>query len=234
MNSFNTDDDLAAMWVARFPEADPHFSLIASAASFAKQYMSQPQYDSSHNFTHIRRVVNIAGEILECENASTGGAGYKYDPTLVFLGALLHDVADHKYVDKSSIEDPLKHALESLGVDLDAAYKVETLVQSVSYSFETKNPSIVWNTLESLPELAIVQDADRLDALGAVGIGRCFSFNAAKRYTMENAVAHFSEKLVKLEQLMKTSTGRELASVRSARVKEFLVWWKDETLNVGG
>ncbi|KAL9623659.1 MAG: hypothetical protein Q9160_002115 [Pyrenula sp. 1 TL-2023] len=235
MNSLN-HNDLAAEWVARFPAAAPRSNLISSAAKFAQEYMSQPQFDSSHNFTHIRRVVALAGEILEGEiTAVQGSLGRKCDPTLVFVGALLHDVADHKYLPDSGGKDPLKEVLESLDAGPDFAHKLHTLVQNVSYSFEIKQPSrIVQQTLEFVPELAIVQDADRLDALGAVGVGRCFSFNAARRYSMENAVEHFSEKLVKLEALMKTRTGRNLARVRSARLKEFLGWWNDETSNTTG
>jgi HD superfamily phosphodiesterase len=90
---------------------------------------------------------------------------------------------------------------------------------------------------EGYVELAVVQDADRLDALGAVGIGRCFTFLGAqgKKYLgpgepwdMNNAIAHFQEKLVRLEGMMKTQTGREMARVRTQRLVEFRKWWEEE------
>lgn len=91
------------------------------------------------------------------------------------------------------------------------------------------------------PELGIVQDADRLDAIGAVGIGRCFTFLGAKgkgkgkgkgdgeEWELENAIRHFGEKLERLEGMMKTESGREMARVRTERLRVFKGWWEEET-----
>ncbi|THC97326.1 hypothetical protein EYZ11_003217 [Aspergillus tanneri] len=126
----------------------------------------------------------------------------------------------------------------SHGADRQLAEKVQTIVSHVSYTKERADPAAVrWLIENGYPELAIVQDADRLDAIGAVGIGRCFTFLGAQGKTfvpeggeweMENAIEHFQEKLEKLEGMMKTQTGREMARVRTKRLLEFRSWWEDE------
>lgn len=219
--------DIAKTWAAKFPSAAVHLDLISSAAHFAQKYMSQPHFDSSHNFDHIRRVValseHILGEIERCGNGKQ-----KHDASLVVLGALLHDVGDRKYSTDSDAKDPVNQVLRDLGADQVISRLVQTLTHCVSYSFESKNPQVIQNTLITIPELAIVQDADRLDAIGALGIGRCFTFTGAKHKAMEDAVGHFSEKMLKLEGMMKTSMGREMARKRTERLSEFLNWWNEE------
>lgn len=85
--------------------------------------------------------------------------------------------------------------------------------------------------LKVYPELAVVQDADRLDAIGAVGIARCFAFGSAKKPErgLEGCVDHFEDKLARLEGMMKTEMGKEMARERTRRIKEFERWWRDET-----
>jgi uncharacterized protein len=82
------------------------------------------------------------------------------------------------------------------------------IAKNVSYSTEMKNPRLARAILTQHPELAVVQDSDRLDALGAIGIGRAFTFGGAKRPngSMQQTIAHFGEKLQKLEGLMKVIT----------------------------
>jgi uncharacterized protein len=76
--------------------------------------------------------------------------------------------------------------------------------------------------------VAIIQDADRLDALGAVGIGRVFAFGGAKGRSMDDSIEHFDDKLFKLESMMKTETGRNLARERTERMRRFTGWWLEE------
>ncbi|KAE8150328.1 hypothetical protein BDV25DRAFT_172264 [Aspergillus avenaceus] len=133
------------------------------------------------------------------------------------------------------------HVLLAHGISADLAEKVQTVVSAVSYSTEKKDPGYVRAVLEMHSELGIVQDADRLDAIGAVGIGRCFTFLGAKgkeycedgRWEMGNAIEHFGEKLELLEGMMKTRSGREMARVRSERLREFRKWWEEEMSDSG-
>lgn len=119
---------------------------------------------------------------------------------------------------------------------------MQTIVNNVSYTNETRNPEHV-QSLISTPgyhELAIVQDADRLDAIGAVGIARTFTYLGSqgekrkekpdqKLWELEESIEHFGEKLEKLEGMMKTETGKEIARERTRRLKVFKEWWVDET-----
>jgi len=108
------------------------------------------------------------------------------------------------------------------------------VVANVSFSNEIRHPEEVRDVLRAYPELAVVQDADRLDAIGAVGIARCFVFGAVKDAGrgMAGSVEHFREKLVKLEGMMKTEEGKRLARERTRRIEEFEGWWREETGDV--
>jgi HD superfamily phosphodiesterase len=222
--------------------------LIASMKSYMETCMSG--HDPSHNPTHVHRVVSLAHRIhaselvLHPETAST-----KYNKTIITLAALLHDIGDHKYLPKEtankSTVDPKQlvyNALISHGADEELASRVQTIVNNVSYTNETRNPEHV-RSLISMPgyhELAIVQDADRLDAIGAVGIARTFTYlgsqgkkreesNGTRPWELEESIQHFGEKLEKLEGMMKTETGKEIARERTRRLKVFKEWWVDET-----
>lgn len=99
----------------------------------------------------------------------------------------------------------------------------------VSYSSEIKDPSITKGLIMRYPELAVVQDADRLDAIGGVGIGRTFTFGGAKgARDMGETIQHFDDKLEKLEVMMKTGPGQKMAKARTERLKTFKSWWEEE------
>ncbi|KAI9039685.1 HD domain-containing protein [Aspergillus affinis] len=220
-------------------------------------------HDPSHNPAHVHRVVSLARSILRAEQALHPET--RYSTEVVDLAALLHDVGDRKYLDQvreiiisaasaSSSSGLRKQDEEEVEVDADTlvlqtllshgasrelATRVQTIVSHVSYTREKKDPEAVRRLIEDDGdvELAIVQDADRLDALGAVGIGRCFTFLGAQgrkfvpeggAWEMENSIEHFQEKLETLEGMMKTQTGREMARVRTQRLVEFRGWWEEE------
>lgn len=88
------------------------------------------------------------------------------------------------------------------------AQKVCDVVHNVSYSNEAKNPKAVPGLVSRLPELGIVQDADRLDAIGAIGVARAFGFGCAKKPErgLQGCVDHFDEKLFKLGDMMKVQS----------------------------
>ncbi|KAJ5746790.1 hypothetical protein N7520_011972 [Penicillium odoratum] len=224
-------------------ETTPQFeSLYTEMSSFVDTCMSG--HDPSHNPPHVHRVVKLALRILEGERQLNPGA--EYSGAVVKLAALLHDIGDRKYLPNMSTDteaaslDPktmVEHALLQRGAPADLASSVQTIVSHVSYSTECKDPSVIRGLIdEGLVELAIVQDADRLDAIGAIGIGRCFTFLGAQGkkfagqggWVMDNAIEHFGDKLEKLEGMMKTATGRKMARVRTERLKVFEGWWKEE------
>lgn len=153
--------------------------LFKSINEFVHAYMSQPGHDNSHDYHHILRVVSNANRILQAELKANPSASY--DTTALFLAALLHDVGDRKYAKPGEdVENQISAILRERGAGDELALKVQTMVKHVSYTHEVRNPEGVIATLQRYPELAIVQDADRLDAIGAVGVARCFSFGAAK------------------------------------------------------
>jgi uncharacterized protein len=208
--------------VPQVPIDSTHKDLFKSVNEFVHAYMSQPGHDNSHDYQHILRVVSNANRILNAElkaNPSTS-----YDTTALFLAALLHDVGDRKYAKPGEdVENQISALLRERGASEDLALKVQLIVKNVSYSYEIRNPDSVSSTLQKFPELAIVQDADRLDAIGAVGVARCFSYGAAKYpdEPMSRALEHFEEKLYKLAGMMKTGSGRKMAQKRKVVLEEF-------------
>ena len=202
-------------------------ALFASINAYVHKYMSK--YDNSHDYQHILRVLSNTNRILQSEKETNPTASY--DTTTLFLTALLHDVGDHKYAQPGEdIENQIANVLRDHGASEDLATRVQTIVKNVSFTHEVRNPDTVRQALQQYPELAIVQDADRLDAIGAVGIGRCFSFGAAKmpEKPMSRAVDHFEEKLYKLEGMMKTKMGKDMARRRTQVLKNFAKEWKGE------
>ncbi|KAK4089713.1 hypothetical protein Purlil1_5816 [Purpureocillium lilacinum] len=199
--------------------------LIDQVTEYVREYMSH--YDGSHDFTHIQRVLALAQHI----QALTPSTSRR----VVTLAALLHDVGDKKYLKPGEDGTRLVHdVLRSMGADAALAERVQTICLGVSYSSEVKDPARVVELIAAHPELAVVQDADRLDAIGAVGIGRTFAFGGAKGRGLGDTMEHFDEKLLRLEGMMKTDEGRRLARVRTERIETMQRWWKEETEGVVG
>ena len=205
-----------------------HYTLVDRVGDFVKEYMSRN--DASHDYKHVLRVLALAQRILQVEQKANPST--LYDPLIVTLSALLHDVGDHKYRDSFSAEDPnalVKSTLISFGATFSQASYVQEIVKSVSYSHEALNHARMQGVLLQHPELGIVQDADRLDAIGAMGIGRAFTYSGAKGMReMEDSIRHFTDKLENLEGLMKTAEGKRLAKERTKRLKIFREWWLEE------
>lgn len=220
-------------------------TLYSSMCMFVDSCMSG--HDPSHNPAHVHRVVNVALVILQAEQALHPEK--QLNTAVVKLAALLHDIGDRKYLHSlSSVLDSnaesldpktmVEIALLKNGAPADLASKVQTIVSHVSYTTECKDPSVIRRLIdEGHPELAIVQDADRLDAIGAIGIGRTFTFLGAQgkkfvgddgKWEMDNSIEHFGDKLEKLEGMMKTETGRKMAGVRTERLRVFRGWWEEE------
>ncbi|ODM17363.1 hypothetical protein SI65_07038 [Aspergillus cristatus] len=200
--------------------------LLVSVAESVKEYMSQ--YDLSHDFNHILRVLTLSRRILdvECQDG-----GIEYDPIIVFLSALLHDIGDHKYIKTGeSATAQIATILSKAGASPSLTQKVRTIASNISYTTEIKDPARLQGILQHHRELGIVQDADRLDAIGATGIGRAFAFGGAKKpdLGLENPREHLSEKLEGLVDFMKTGTGKRMAVERTKRLRIFQEWWDEE------
>lgn len=202
-------------------------------------------HDPSHNPAHVHRVVNLATSILKAEQALHPSK--QYDVATIKLAALLHDIGDSKYLphvasatENGETPDPstmVQTALLKHGAPAELAAKVQTVVSHVSYTTECKDPAVIQRLIdEGLPELAIVQDADRLDAVGAIGIGRTFTFLGAQGkkvagesgWEMGNSIQHFEDKLLRIAGMMKTKTGGELACERTQRLSLFKKWFEEE------
>lgn len=201
-------------------------TLIQAVTTYVKSYMSN--YDASHDWSHIERVVGLSHYIY-----SKSANKDSLDLRTIHLAALLHDVGDKKYLKHS--EDPttlIFSLLTSLSCPSDLASKIQLICLNVSYSTETKNPAnpgFITSLIQEHPELAVVQDADRLDAVGAVGLGRMFTFGGAKTgRDMDGSMEHVNEKLVRLVDLAKTEVGRELMRERTERLRVFQGWWREE------
>lgn len=150
--------------------------LVPQAFGYVRTYMSH--YDSSHDNSHIRRVLGLALHLSSHESSTP-----PLNKLLITLAALLHDIGDKKYLPPGSTSGALmvEEFLLSVGCEAKLAKDVQTVVNHVSYSNEIKHPEEVRAVLRRLPELGVVQDADRLDAIGAVGIGRTFTYGASVR-----------------------------------------------------
>ncbi|KAL2069640.1 hypothetical protein VTL71DRAFT_14319 [Oculimacula yallundae] len=207
-------------------------NLISKVRCYVESYMNK--FDGSHDFNHIKRVVGLAHVISSSVISSSTKDNPKItpilDPTVITLSALLHDVGDRKYLQEG--QDPTTQVLNLLlnfGASPSLAGKVQTICLGVSWNSEMKNPAHVLNLIAQHPELAVVQDADRLDSIGAVGIGRLFTYGGAKTTRdMHAAVEMMDFKLFELEKTMKTEPGKRMAREATERMRMWREWWGDE------
>ena len=182
------------------------------------------QFDASHDFQHIERVYQNAVDILHREPAA--------DAEVVKIAVLLHDVSDKKYTNSKEQENRL---IAELALSEDKKQHIRDCIAQVSFNGG--------NELEATSiEAKIVRDADRLDAIGAIGIARTFAYGGAKgrklydtaeqartnmteeEYRTKNtsSVTHFYEKLLFLKDLMTTEKGKQMANERHQFMESFL------------
>eukprot|EP00271_Cylindrocystis_brebissonii_P014229 TRINITY_DN35515_c0_g1_i1.p1 TRINITY_DN35515_c0_g1~~TRINITY_DN35515_c0_g1_i1.p1 ORF type:complete len:234 (+),score=33.53 TRINITY_DN35515_c0_g1_i1:734-1435(+) len=226
-----------------------HAQLVAAAEDFVKTSMAG--WDSSHDWWHAERVRRTALSLAEEEDLSAESK------QIVELAALLHDVGDHKYAARAgggpeSIERFLEDYEEQ--VSSERRKMIIDIISRMGFK-EELGGSLREGTI--FPELAVVQDADRLDAIGAIGIARCLTFGGSRdrvlhdpsrapranltkeEYAKTGSVSqsdsstpttihHFYEKLLLLKDLMKTKAGRKRAEGRHKCMEEFLDRFYDE------
>ncbi|SMF86003.1 uncharacterized protein SAMN05661091_3244 [Paenibacillus uliginis N3/975] len=205
--------------------SNQHDEVLKQARLFVRKEL---EHDSSgHDWWHIVRVTRTAKMLAMTEGA---------DEYICELSALLHDIADEKLNEsKEAGMNKVLNWLMQVGVALDVQEHVLDIIATMSFGNRAGEPPA---TLEG----RIVQDADRLDALGAIGISRTFAYSGWKgqaiydpelkprdSFTREEyrsgrstAINHFYEKLLKLKSMMNTDTARVLAEDRHERMKQFL------------
>ena len=332
--------------------------LLDDTREFVKEVMSNPKFDGSHDYGHVERVTNMAMYLLKCEQAAH--PDILYDPTLLQLAALMHDVEDHKYTTASGTGDEsaqqngvtpsgngapnppqsnypppppgtmntpnqqhdpatpqsaagatsyqtatvqpsqpmpasapptfpwpahvppppsrpqqqtpsrppnpaiaqmqtpnppnlqqtpqsgptissepqtpaqtaqqaaLTHHFKALHTPPHLTHILVHIIPQVSFSYSQSHPQEMLETIRSHPELALLQDADRLDALGGIGLARAFSFGGMKKRSLEDTLRHFEEKLFGLAEGMWTAEGRRIGQERKRKLELFKEWWAEE------
>lgn len=206
-------------------------SILEAAESYVKTKLGQDS--SGHDWWHIYRVLQTARTIATKERA---------DLFVCELAALLHDVADEKLnADPAAAERELQEWLIASGASADTTAHVLEIIATMSFKGGQRAPM---RTLEG----KVVQDADRLDAIGAVGISRVFAYSGWKgrpihdpsvipreRMTTEEyrsgndtAINHFYEKLLKLKSLMNTDYARHMAEERHRFMEQYLEQFYEE------
>ena len=206
--------------------------MVDTALEYIKEIFSGDS--SGHDYYHTVRVYKIATEIAKQEYA---------DVNLVQLAALLHDVDDKKLSPETHITK--KNAVDFMtanGVDADMIDIVCKIIDEVSFA---GTDSVVPSTIEG----KCVQDADRLDAIGAIGIARTFAYGGSRgrmiydpdikprigmskeeyqKNMNSTSINHFYEKLLLLKDMMNTTAGKKLAEHRQAVMQEFLNEFMEE------
>lgn len=202
---------------------------INKTIAFVKQELEGAE--AGHDWFHIERVYNNALLLLKNESANE---------QVVLLGALLHDIADSKFHNGDETIGPKKafDFMSTLGIETEVKNHVVKIIENISFkggNFERDFNSI---------ELQVVQDADRLDAIGAIGIARAFTYGGFKNRVLYDplqepvlnmskeaykkhegtTINHFYEKLLLLKGLMNTTTGKQIAEKRH----EFMVTFLDQ------
>ncbi len=204
-----------------------NITLIENTIEFVKVQLENAE--GGHDWFHIERVYKNTLAIAKIE---------KCDLLVCQLGALLHDIADSKFHGGDETVGPktARKFLESQNVSEEIIEHVIQIIEHIS--FKGGNFQKQFNSIE----LAIVQDADRLDAIGAIGIARCFNYGGFKNRTIYNpqikpnlsmtkeeykntdspTINHFYEKLLLLKDKMNTNSGIKIAQERHAFMEVFL------------
>ena len=166
-------------------------------------------HDAAHSLRVYRNAMRIAESEPDC------------DRDIVVLAALLHDTDDHKLFHTENNANA-RAFLTGQSVGEAEIERICRAINSVSFS---QNRGSRLDT----PEEKIVQDADRLDALGAIGIARTFAYGGEHGRTLDSSIEHFHEKLLLLKDEMNTETARRMAESRHAFLEQFLKEYKEET-----
>lgn len=214
-----------------------YINLVEDAKKYIKMLMANN--DPSHDYLHVERVYNNAMYIAKKETENNPFINVDY--TVLALAALFHDVADFKYTQNECLEDVARSRLTEFcnsykhEIDSEKTAHILHIVLNVSFRKELDEKPGTQHSIE----FKIVRDADRLEAIGAIGIGRCFGYSCVKntpfyqagvepifnisadKYNKKtadckatSAYNHFYEKLLLLKDKMLTDTGKDMAKLR--------------------
>ncbi|KAL7163122.1 hypothetical protein ACSBR2_039257 [Camellia fascicularis] len=197
--------------------------------------------DASHDASHVFGVRDLALSLALEEGLSSSPDSME----IVELAALLHDIGDYKYMRDPSEEKIVEEFLEAENVEGSKKIKILSIIKGMGFKDEIGGQVDSKHSIE----FGVVQDADRLDAIGAIGIARCFTFGGSRSSVLhdpsiqprsdlskeqyikkdkQTTVNHFHEKLLKLKDLMKTKAGQRRAEKRHKFMEDFLKEFYDE------
>ena len=205
--------------------------LIEATKAFVKETLKDAE--GGHDWFHIERVYNTSLLLAQTEPVAI---------LVVSLGALLHDIADAKFYNGDEEIGPKKarNFLQKMNVSASIIEQVIHIVENISFKGEIGLTKA--DKRYKSPELKVVQDADRLDAMGAIGIARAFNYGGFKNRSLYDpktrpalnqnkeaykkstapTINHFYEKLLLLKDKMNTKTGKKLAEDRHRFMEQFL------------
>lgn len=196
-------------YVRGFKSMD-HELLIKSAEEYVAGLLENNS--GGHDISHSIRVYKNALKIAESEPAC--------DMLVVSLASLLHDADDHKLFNNENNENA-RAFLSGSGITPEKTEEIIKVINSVSFS---KNRGRKPETIEGM----IVQDADRLDAIGAIGIARTFAFGGEHKRSIEDSVQHFYDKLFLIKDELNTGAAKKEADKRHAFLEAFIAELNDE------
>ena len=165
-------------------------------------------HDTAHSLRVYRNTLHLSDFYPDC------------DKRVVLLAALLHDVDDHKLFDTENNANA-RRFLETQNLSTEEIEQICSIINNVSFSKNRgKRPESI--------EGKIVQDADRLDALGAIGIARTFAYGGKNGRSLEDSLQHFHDKLLLLKDEMNTAEAKRLATERHKYLEGFIAEFKVE------
>jgi len=186
-------------------------NVLKQTEYFTKNFMKY--YDWSHDFNHVMRVKKLATKIAISESLNTD------DIYQVQLGALLHDINDDKYkINNISQQEIIRRFFKDKEIDRDILENVILIACNTSLSKEIKNINKV-----ICPKLHCVQDADRIESLGAIGISRYFKYGITMHDNSLNQIMENLETRTSyIVQHLKTNTGKEIAKQKIKLIHNFI------------
>ena len=184
--------------------------LISDAEEYVRELLGNNS--GGHDLSHSMRVYKNAMMIAEKEPGA--------DLTVVALASILHDVDDHKLFDHENNENA-RAFLSGKDISGELTEEIVGVIDSVSFS---KNRGKKPGSLEG----QIVQDVDRLDAMGAIGIARTFAYGGEHGRSIEESIKHFYDKLLLLKDELNTDTAKSLAAKRHGFLEAYIAEIKEE------